>query len=124
VHRKPGAEPAETIMKTRLYAAIALTGTLASGGALLAQAPQAPKELTLAQQENCMSCHSVSRQFMGPSFHDVAARYASHTDASTYLARKIQEGSAGVWGPVPMPANTQVTDDEASSLANWILTLK
>ena len=61
---------------------------------------------------------------MGPSLHDVAERYAARGDASHYLARKIIDGSAGVWGVVPMPANTQVTADEAAQLASWILTLK
>jgi cytochrome c len=29
-----------------------------------------------------------------------------------------------VWGPVPMPANTQLTPDQAATLAAWVLTLK
>jgi cytochrome c len=56
--------------------------------------------------------------------HDIAARYATRADAPAYLTRKILEGSAGVWGTVPMPANTQLTPDQAASLAGWILTLK
>lgn len=107
-------------MKSKSYAAFMLAGTLAFTGTARAQAPG----LALAQKQNCMSCHSVTRQFMGPSLHDVAARYAARGDAVAYLTRKIMEGSAGVWGPVPMPANTQVTQDEAMSLASWILTLK
>ena len=108
-------------MKSKSYAAIALAGTLTLCGVARAESAQG---LALAQQENCMSCHSVSRQFMGPSLHDVAAKYASRGDAEHYLTHKIMEGSAGVWGPVPMPANTQVTPDEAASLASWILSLK
>jgi cytochrome c len=108
-------------MKSKSYAAFVLAGTLAFTGAARAEPAQG---LALAQKQNCMSCHSVTRQFMGPSLHDVAARYASRSDAVHYLTRKILEGSAGVWGPVPMPANTQLTPDEASTLASWILTLK
>lgn len=108
-------------MKSKSYAALTLAATLAIAGPTRAEPAQG---LALAQQQNCMSCHSVSRQFMGPSLHDVAARYATRSDASRYLARKILEGSAGVWGPVPMPANTQLSPDEAASLASWILTLK
>ncbi|BDC39096.1 c-type cytochrome [Paraburkholderia terrae] len=107
-------------MKSKSYAAFMLAGTLAFTGMARAQAPG----LALAQKQNCMSCHSVTRQFMGPPLHDVAAKYAARGDAVVYLTRKIMEGSAGVWGPVPMPANTQVTQDEAMSLASWILTLK
>jgi cytochrome c len=108
-------------MKSKSYAAFALAGTLTLCGGARAESAQG---LALAQQENCMSCHSVTRQFMGPSLRDVAAKYASRSDAAHYLAHKIMEGSAGVWGPVPMPANTQVTADEAASLATWILSLK
>ena len=108
-------------MKSMSYAAIALAGTL--GISASAQAESAPG-LALAQQQNCMSCHSVNRPFMGPALHDVAAKYASRADAETYLAHKIIDGSTGVWGQVPMPANTQLTPDQAAVLAGWILTLK
>ncbi len=84
----------------------------------------APQGLALAQQQNCMSCHSVERTFMGPSLRDVAKRYAGRPDAQTYLAHKIAEGSSGVWGPVPMPANTQLSPGQAASLADWVLSLK
>jgi cytochrome c len=61
---------------------------------------------------------------MGPALHDVAAKYATRADAQSYLAHKIIDGSSGVWGPVTMPANTQLTPDQAATLAGWILTLK
>jgi cytochrome c len=112
-------------MKNTSYAAFAASALL--GAALSVVSPHAHAEaagLALAQQENCMSCHSVTRSFMGPALHDVAAKYAAREDASTYLKHKILDGSAGVWGPVPMPANTQLTPDQAAALASWILTLK
>ena len=108
-------------MKSMSYAALALAGVFASGAP--AQAESAPG-LALAQQQNCMSCHSVTRPFMGPALHDVAAKYAARADAQTYLAHKIIDGSTGIWGQVPMPANTQLTPDQAAVLASWILTLK
>nr|WP_322014586.1 c-type cytochrome [Paraburkholderia sp. J12] len=86
--------------------------------------PAAATGLALAQQQNCMSCHSVNRTFMGPALRDVASRYASTPDAQTYLAHKIMEGSSGVWGAVPMPANTQLSPGQAATLAGWILTLR
>jgi cytochrome c len=113
-------------MKSMSYAACAAAALL--GGALSAGSPSAHAEaatgLALAQQQNCMSCHSVTRSFMGPALHDVAAKYAGHDDAVTYLKHKILDGSAGVWGPVPMPANTQLTPDQAATLASWVLSLK
>jgi cytochrome c len=108
-------------MRSVSYAALALAGALAISNP--AAAESAPG-LMLAQKQNCMSCHSVNRAFMGPSLRDVAARYEGRPDAATYLAHKIIDGSTGVWGQVPMPANTQLTPDQAATLAGWILTLK
>jgi cytochrome c len=111
-------------MNRKSYAAWALIGTLAAGGTAYAQKP-AVDGLALAKAQNCMSCHSVNRPFMGPALHDIAAKYAPRGDAATsYLSRKIVEGSTGVWGRVPMPANTQLTPDQAVELANWILSLE
>jgi cytochrome c len=90
-----------------------------------AQQPSNPDpRLALAQSSNCMSCHSISRDFMGPSFNHVAARYAEVPGAHEIVARKIAEGGVGDWGVVPMPANTQVTPEQAHALADWILSLK
>ena len=55
---------------------------------------------------------------------EVAAKYKSRKDAEAYLVKKIKEGSTGVWGPVPMPPNGTVADDEARTLAKYILTVK
>ena len=55
------------------------------------------------------------------SYKEVAAKYAGQNDAADKLAVKVIKGGAGVWGPVPMPANAQVTPDEAKKLIAWIL---
>ena len=71
-----------------------------------------------------MACHAVDKKLVGPSYKDVAAKYAKDKDAATKLADKIVKGGAGVWGPVPMPANTQVSAAEAKQLATWVLSTK
>jgi cytochrome c len=78
----------------------------------------------LVEKKNCLACHSVDRQVVGPAFKEVAAKYAGQTDAAAMLADKIQKGSTGVWGQMPMPANAQVNAGEAKQLAAWILSLK
>lgn len=78
----------------------------------------------LATSKNCMACHALDKKLVGPAYKDVAAKYASDKTAVDKLATKIQKGGAGVWGPIPMPANTQVNDAEAKKLAAWILTIK
>lgn len=102
--------------------------TLASAAALLAgvQAP-AFADPALATAKNCMACHAVDKKMVGPSYKDVAAKYAGNKDAVKMLAEKIQKGSTpgkGNWGAVPMPANPQVNEAEATKLAAWVLAVK
>jgi cytochrome c len=98
-------------------ALIVLASTVAMAGPVLA-------DQALATAKNCMACHAVDKKLVGPSYKDVAAKYAGQKDAVDKLAVKIQKGGAGVWGPVPMPANTQVNEADAKKLAAWVLTLK
>jgi cytochrome c len=94
--------------------------------ALLAAAACAPvlADQALATAKNCMACHAVDKKLVGPAYKDVAAKYAGDKTAVDKLAAKIMKGGSGVWGPVPMPANTQVNEAEAKKLAAWVLTLK
>ena len=78
----------------------------------------------LATAKNCMACHAVDRKLVGPAYKQVATKYAGQKDAVDKLAGKIIKGGAGVWGPVPMPANPQVSEAEAKKLAAWVLSLK
>jgi cytochrome c len=103
-------------MKNNLFAWIALTVTSVSAPAWANPA--------LATAKNCMACHAIDKKLVGPAFKDVATKYAGDKTAIDKLATKIQKGGAGVWGVVPMPANTQVSDADAKKLAAWVLTLK
>lgn len=78
----------------------------------------------LATAKNCMACHAVDSKLVGPSYKDVAKKYATQKDAADMLAAKIVKGGSGVWGAIPMPANTQVNEAEAKKLAAWVLSLK
>ncbi len=78
----------------------------------------------LAAKKNCLACHQVDKKLVGPSYKSVAAKYAADKGAVDMLATKIMKGGSGVWGPVPMPANPQVSETEAKQLAAWVLTQK
>jgi len=78
----------------------------------------------LAQKKSCLACHAADKKLVGPSYKDVAAKYAGQKDAAAMLAEKIQKGGVGAWGQVPMPANPQVSADEAKQLAAWVLSIK
>jgi cytochrome c len=96
------------------FLTLAAIGLAVASGPVFAQAE-------LAKQKNCMACHAIDKKLVGPSYKDVAAKYKADKDAPAKLAKKIREGGVGVWGQVPMPANPQVNDAEATSLAKWVL---
>ena len=100
----------------------ALTVFVAASLALLAGNASASAEL--AKAKNCTACHAVDKKLLGPAFKDIAAKYANDKEALAKLSKKVREGGAGVWGQVPMPANPQVTVDEAATLVKWILTAR
>jgi cytochrome c len=91
-------------------------------GALISNTAMANADL--AKTKNCMACHAVANKVVGPSFKDVAAKYAGQKDAEDKLTQKVLKGSSGTWGPVPMPANAQVNEAEARTLVKWVLTQK
>jgi len=101
-----------------LVLSVAVAAALSSGAALAADAQQ------LLKEKACLACHTVDKKLVGPSYKEVAAKYKSRKDAEAYLSKKIIEGSTGVWGAVPMPPNGTLADDEARTLAKYILTVK
>ncbi len=78
----------------------------------------------LAKKKNCMACHAVDKKLVGPSYKDVATKYAGQKDAVDKLVVKVMKGGSGAWGAIPMPANPQVSEAEAKQLVQWIMTLK
>jgi cytochrome c len=74
--------------------------------------------------KNCFACHRIDRNHLAPTFKSIAAKYVDDKGAEERLAKKVREGGVGVWGSVPMPPQTQVTEAEALTLARWILELK
>jgi cytochrome c len=84
----------------------------------------ASAQMDLAKAKNCTACHAVDKKLIGPSFKDVAAKYANDKDAVAKLSKKVREGGVGVWGQVPMPANPQVSADEATTLVKWVMSQK
>ena len=78
----------------------------------------------LLKANNCMACHAVATRMIGPAYKEVAAKYKGQKDATAALALKIRKGSSGVWGPIPMPPNPQVSEADAATIATWILQQK
>ncbi|QEL66406.1 cytochrome c [Oryzomicrobium terrae] len=95
---------------------LAVAGLLSAG---VAQADEA-----LAKSKGCLACHAVDKKLVGPSYKDVAKKYAGDKTAEAKLVEKVKKGGSGVWGPVPMPPNAAVSDDDLHKLVKWILSQK
>lgn len=77
----------------------------------------------LAQKAGCMACHAKEKKLVGPSFKDVAAKYAGDAGAAAQLSAKVRSGGKGVWGQIPMPPNDaeKINDADLKSVVDWIL---
>jgi cytochrome c551/c552 len=87
--------------------------TLAAGGA--------DPMLRLLEASGCTGCHAPDKRVVGPSFKEVAARYAGDMKSASSLARKIRQGGQGAWGNVPMPPNPGLSETDMQSLVTWVL---
>jgi len=105
----------------KLYSAIT-AGAFAA--ALASPAFAAEDQLPLAQKSGCTACHSVDKKIVGPAYKDVAAKYRGDKTAEAKLIAKVEKGGSGVWGPIPMPPNTQVKPEDVKKLVEWVLSLK
>ena len=94
--------------------------------ALAAAAVAAPARASedLAKKHACLACHAIDKKLVGPSYKDIAKRYAGQTDAEAKLSDKVKQGGSGVWGAVPMAPNPNVSDADVRALVKWILATK
>jgi len=126
-------------MRTLFFAPFVAVAMACSTGTLAQDAAK------LAQEKACLSCHSVDKKLVGPAYKEISAKYkADKVDkklvgpaykeisakykadkgAEARLVKKVREGSTGVWGQVPMPPNTTVSEKEAAILVKWVLSQK
>ena len=77
----------------------------------------------LIDDSDCQACHSTAARSIGPSYVDVALRYRDQPGAVRVLTAKIIQGGGGVWGEQTMAAHPQLTEEEASTMVEYILSL-
>lgn len=75
----------------------------------------------LATRHACLSCHAPQGKLLGPSIQDIAGKYRGEAGAEAKLLAKLKAGGAGVWGAIPMPAQSHVKEDELRSILQWML---
>ena len=86
--------------------------------------PDYQKGLALIGQSDCLTCHKISEKLTGPSYQDVANKYAGSDTAVAYLTAKILKGGKGVWGTVPMTPHPLLPPADAEQMVKYILLLK
>ena len=82
------------------------------------------KGVEIVAQSDCFTCHKIDEKNIGPAWREVANKYAGQDTAVKYLASKIINGGAGVWGQVPMAAHPTFTQEQAETVAKYVLLLK
>jgi len=78
----------------------------------------------LIAKSDCIGCHKLDKKLVGPSYLDIAKKYASNEKNVNYLSGKIIKGGSGVWGTIPMAAHSSMAKGDAKSMASYILSLK
>ena len=70
---------------------------------------------------NCQACHSLGKSTLpGPSWHAIARKYASDSNAVGDLEASVTNGSSGTWGDSAMPP-INIPNDDLDALLLWIL---
>ena len=75
----------------------------------------------LFKNENCSACHAPNAKLVGPSIADISRKYEGQSAALDKLMAKVKSGGAGVWGSIPMPPQSQLSDEDRKTLVSWVL---
>ncbi|MGH8727506.1 MAG: c-type cytochrome [Burkholderiales bacterium] len=105
----------------RSFIVLAVFSLLAAGVAVDAGATE-----QLLKKNRCVTCHTLDKKTVGPSFKDVAARYKADKEAEARLVRKVLEGGKGAWGALTMPAKggfPDVPEGDIQPMVRYILSL-
>ena len=87
--------------------------------------PDYQKGLEISSKSDCFTCHKIEERLTGPSFREIADKYAGLPDTIIkHLAGKVIKGGGGVWGQVPMVGHTSFTQEDAEAAVKYILLLK
>jgi cytochrome c len=100
---------------------IVIASVVVALGALSSASVFAAGEKDLATKSGCLACHAVDKKLVGPAYQDVAKKYAGDKTAEAKLTEKVKKGGSGVWGAVPMPPNSAVSDKDIKTLVKWVL---
>ena len=120
--REDGESKYDEIASDKIFLQIKfIKGSADSSGAAKIFPETEPEGLALMKNSDCFTCHQFNSILIGPSFHDIAMRYPEHSGKTNDVARRITNGSEGVWGSVVMPAHPDISPEAAAKITTWIL---
>ena len=105
---------------TRAPAALGAAPAVAAPAAVSAPNPASTAALGLLKDRGCLVCHGLDSRIVGPAFSDVAKKHAGRADGQAYFTQKIQSGGVGLWGAIPMPAQTLSAAD-MKVITQWLV---
>jgi S-disulfanyl-L-cysteine oxidoreductase SoxD len=115
--------PAQASIAQAAINTVAIAGTTTSpaGAGDGAAAPIKSADLMPTLQKHaCIACHAMDTKLVGPSFQEIATKQGARADAQGYLSGKIKSGGQGVYGQIPMPAQS-ISADDAQKVARWLV---
>ena len=86
--------------------------------------PEVAMGLELIAKSDCLTCHKLNEDLIGPSYKAVAAKYENNQQVIDSISKKIITGGAGTWGSVPMTAHPALSEEDAKKMMKYILSLK
>lgn len=106
-------------MKLRLPLCLSALIAIVPG---LALAVDQARALKLAERKGCFECHAIAWPVVGPAFTDIAARYRDDGSGRELLVEKLRYGGSRHWGDrADMSPQTNLSDEEAYELVDWVL---
>ncbi len=91
-----------------------------------AEAPAVAKKdgKALIEASDCRTCHKDDAKLIGPAYQEVAKKYENNEANVKMLAEKIIKGGQGNWGEIPMAGHPNVSEEDASAMVEYILSMK
>lgn len=83
-----------------------------------------PIGLKRIRTSDCLNCHAIDRLLVGPAFLEIANKYRDQPNAIAITVDRVQKGSSGVWGKVPMLPHAQHSQQEIRDMVDWVFALK
>ena len=104
--------------------AVFLTGPIPRAGVPATDDLTAPSGLKRMKNSDCFNCHAVDQKRVGPMLLDIANKYRGVEGALEVSVQRVQKGSTGVWGKIPMIPHSHNTVDELREMVGWIYSLE